>query len=88
MENKIMTSAENDLIEEILKYQRENNLYDYPLCEVIIDFCQENNYDEEELGETIRHNKDFVRLLAEDCINNNILKGLKKKDPSASLSDF
>jgi hypothetical protein len=88
MPPKFIQNNENDIIEDILKYRKDKDLEDYSLSEVIIDFCESNNLDIEDVGAKLKSNRDFIRTLLEDCIKNNIIQGVVKKNPSENLENF
>ena len=57
--------------EEIQKFQKQNGLEDYSLLEVILSYCEENDYDPEEYGLYLKKEKRFVNTFKEDLLYHN-----------------
>lgn len=61
-----------------------NNIYDYlfhrnssdTLMELLLEFCQRNNYDYSEIGDIVSSDEKLKRCIEEDCIKNKYFKGL------------
>ena len=69
-ENNIMYSGEN-LFKDILEFKKINDINGYSLFQLVLLFCNENNYEEEEIGALLKKDKSFRNLLEEDLKLNN-----------------
>lgn len=50
------------------------------LVEKILDYCETYDKDPQEVGDFLEDNKEFKKLLYDDCVNNNIIKNSKYKE--------
>jgi len=49
------------------------------LVEKILDYCETYNKDPQEIGDFLEGNKEFKKILYDDCITNNIIKNPEYK---------
>ena len=60
-----------------------NNIYDYlfkrnstdSLMELLLEFCQRNNYDYSEIGDIVSSDEKLKKVIEDDCIKNRYFKG-------------
>jgi len=61
------------LFNEISSMSGEN------LVEKILDYCETYDKDPQEVGDFLEENKEFKKILYDDCISNNIIKNPEYK---------
>ena len=49
------------------------------LVEKILDYCETHDEDPQEIGDYLEDNKEFKKILYNDCINNNIIRNQEYK---------
>ena len=70
-------------MEELQSIELLNNIYNYlfntnskePLMELLLEFCQRNDYDCSEIGEIISSDEKLKKAIEMDCIKNHYFKG-------------
>jgi len=50
------------------------------LVEKILDYCETYDKNPQEVGDFLEDNKEFKKLLYDECVNNNIIKDPKYKE--------
>ena len=72
----------DNLFEDIFDFKNEHKIYETSIFQIVIMFCEENNYHIEEIGEELRKDKKFREMLEADLKLNNeaIFKNDKVKN--------
>lgn len=71
IETTVVYDGGKNLFKDILKFKKDKNIQGQSLFQVIVMFCEINQYEEEEIGELLRKDKKFRALLQEDLKMNN-----------------
>ena len=71
-----------DIFNDIMDFKDDNNITKISIFQLIIGFCDENDYDIEEIGELVKKNKQFRNILKEDLkLHNEAYFGDEVKNP-------
>ena len=85
---KIYTGGKS-LFKDILEFKKDKNIQGQSLFQVIVMFCEINQYEEEEIGALLRKDKKFRTLLQEDLkMNNEAYFKTDKTTKSNNMGDW
>ena len=56
------------MIQEILNFIKKNNISDYSILEIIIEYAKKNNLDILEIADEIKNDKTFEQIFLNDLI--------------------
>ena len=76
-----------DLFKDITEFKQKHDIQQISIFQLMLVFCEENNYDIEEIGDIVRTNKQFRNLLEADLKMNH--EAFFKNDTKATnLGDW
>ena len=84
------TGNKGDLFKEILEFKREHEIQGYSMFQVIMIFCAEHDYHEEEIGEILKKDSAFKNMFKEDLKLHNeaFFKNETKPETKTTLGDW
>ena len=89
IENTKPYTGGKNLFKDILEFKKNKNIQGQSLFQVIIMFCEMNQYEEEEIGDLLRRDKKFRTLLQEDLkMNNEAYFKSDKSTKSNNMGDW
>ena len=62
-----------ELLEDVFEFKKERN-FDGDMIELIISYCEENEFKIEEVGDILSQSKEFVKMFEKQAIKHNHIK--------------
>lgn len=76
----------NELLEDIFKFKADRE-FDGEMIELIISYCDENEYRLEEVGDILSDNKDFIKMFEKSLIRGNHFQVAKTDNDEIQMND-
>lgn len=82
--------SESDiLVEKILRFKLSRRIEDSSMLDVILEYCDYNDLDINEIGDILSESKEFKDFLEKELISNSFIKSKKqKREPEIILEDW
>lgn len=79
-------SKTNELLEDIFKFKADRQ-FEGEMIELIISYCDENEYRIEEVGDILSDSKDFMKMFEKSLIRGNHIQVEKTDNDEIQMDD-